>query len=155
MALTDVTDKAVPNHADSDVMGNDNDSPSLSTHPHPLVYSFKPLTPMHGFRRLKDRITPTRTMRPPGPSQASHGIDSPFAEGGVAAVVDSTAEDVQATNTSGKKNYLGVLKAALRVLEKVSEDTGVPGLKGAIGGLVMMLDKVDVRHVTVCFCIRK
>lgn len=76
------------------------------------------------------------------PAASSHFV-SP-AQGDIANVVDPPEKSTITTSKSISRKFLGPLRFALTALQKVSEDTGVPGLKAVAGVLVMVLDNVDV-----------
>lgn len=100
----------------------------------PVIEPITPPSPARG-----DGMDPLALQPTPTPT--------PVADHGTVILAQVPVGDASETSHITKDHFLSPLKYALKLLEKVSDDTGVPGLKGAVGALVMILDGVDVSYL--------
>lgn len=65
----------------------------------------------------------------------------------LAALGTPVLDGAPTTETSTKKNFLHNFKTALVVFKDFTDDINVPGLKGAVGVLLEVLDTLDVSRL--------
>jgi hypothetical protein len=95
--------------------------------------------PEHNAESLASGPSPMPPDIPADPGDTDISFDH-----GNVGVRTRTAASTESPRSEVVHNWLSGLKLAVQIFEKTLDSVPVPGLKGAIGGILMIVDQFDV-----------